>query len=1057
MQFKDTIPQAERKAAHNGEIRRDDDHRRLVPTQRPDATNAHDLDVDMRGLERELRKIVRGEVHFEDGYRAMYSTDAANYRQVPIAVVLPKDADDAQKAMTICHKYGAPATPRGGGTSLTGASCNAAVIFDYSKYMNRILELDPHKKIAIVEPGVVLDDVRNAADKYQLTVGPAPSTHNRCNIGGMFGNNSCGMPAQFSGRLEENVFDAEVLLHDGTRMRVGATKPAELEQIIRQGGRKGEIYAKLKQIRDKYKRLIQERFPDIPRRVSGYNLHQLFEENGFNVARALIGSEGTIIHVLEITVRLVPKPKCDAMALIGFEDIATAGDHVAFCNTHMPHALEAMDETLFQHMHEKGKNPHEQEELFPDGRAWLICTFGGETQDEASRKAQSLIDDIRKHSPKIKGAHVAGDEHIVEEIVKIREAGLGVNAKIPNQPDFYPGWEDAAVAPEYLGRYLREFQQKMQDYGYYASIYGHFGQGCVHCRINFDLFTKEGIEKYRKFVHEMARICVKYKGSISGEHGDGQIRGELLPIMYGDEIVHAFWEFKTAFDPENKMNPGKVVKPYKIDENLRWGVNYQPWDPQTKFTLKEDHHSFAYAANRCVGAGVCRKHDKQTMCPSYMVTKAEQYSTRGRARLLFEMLQGNPMKHGWKDEAVKESLDYCLACKGCKHECPVNVDMATYKAEFLYHYFKGKLRPIQMFLFGYMFEWARLASLMPGVANFFTQAPPFSTLMKRIANMAPQREIPMFADRTFRQWFERRTPRNVGKHQVILWIDTWNNHFHPHTAQAAVEVLEDAGYHVLIPPHQICCGRPLYDYGLLDSAERQLHKILADLRPLIREGVPLVGLEPSCLSVFKDEMQNMLGNDMDAQRLAKQAFTLETFLNKKAEKDTGYAPPKLERHAIVHEHCHKKSLLDPTSETHVFGQMKMDFEQLDSGCCGMAGAFGFEESHYDMSIKCGERVLLPKVRNAKPQTIVVADGFSCREQIMQTTERQALHPAEVMKMALDDRGFSRDDAYPELRYMPDKEKKRRQIILRGYAVLAAVSVVAASAGIGAAMLGRRKG
>ena len=1030
------------------------DGKHPAPTQRTDATNATDVQIDVRGLERDLRKLVRGDVYFDDGYRAMYSTDAANYRQIPIAVVLPKDADDAQTAMTVCHRFGAPVTPRGGGTSLTGASCNAAVIFDYSKYMNRILVLDPQNKIAIVEPGVVLDDVRHAAEKYHLTVGPAPATHNRCNIGGMFGNNSCGMPAQFSGRLEENVFEAEVLLHDGTRMRVGATRPEELEAIVRQGGRKGEIYAKLKAIHERYARLVLERFPDIPRRVSGYNLNQLAPENGFNVARALIGSEGTIVHLLELTLRLVPKPKHDAMALLGFDDIATAGDHVAFCNTHMPHALEGMDEALFQNMHEKGKNAHEQEDLFPKGHAWLICTFGGETRDEAERKAESLVAAIRKHSTEVKGTRATADPHIIDEIVKVRESGLGVTSKIPNQPDFYPGWEDSAVAPEYLGTYLREFQQKMQEYGYFASIYGHFGQGCVHCSINFDLFTKEGIEKYRKFVHEMAHICVKYKGSISGEHGDGQIRGELLPIMYGEELVHAFWEFKTAFDPENKMNPGKVVRPYRIDENLRWGVNYQPWDPQTKFTLKEDHHSFAFAADRCVGAGVCRKHDAKTMCPSYMATLEEKYSTRGRARLLFEMLQGNPMKGGWRSEAVKESLEFCLACKGCKHECPVNVDMATYKAEFLYHYWKGRLRPIQMWLFGYMFVWAKLAARMPDVANFFTQAPPFSKLFKKIASVAPERHIPMFADHTFRSWFEKHTPRGTGSERVILWADTWNNHFHPQTAQAAVEVLEDAGYRVLIPPHQICCGRPLYDYGLLDQAERQLRAILDDLRPLIREGVPVVGLEPSCLSVFKDEMQNLLGNDMDAYRLAAQAFTLEAFLNKKAEKDAHYKPPKFERHAIVHEHCHKKAVLDPTSETHVFGQMQMDYEKLDSGFCGMAGAFGFEQSHYDMSITCGERVLLPKVRAAKPQTIVVADGFSCREQIMQTTGRQALHPAEVMKMAIDDRGYSRDDAYPELRFMPDKEKARRRIILRGYLVFGALALVGAAAG--AAALARKR-
>ena len=1033
-----------------------------VPTHRDHAVNAQDVDIDLRALQRDLRKAVRGEVHFDDSYRAMYSTDASNYRQIPLAVVLPKDAHDAQQAMRVCYEHGAPVTPRGGGTSLTGASCNAAVIFDYSKFMNHILRIDVQNRCAVVEPGVVLDDLRHAAEKHGLTFGPAPSTHNRCNIGGMFGNNACGIPAEFSGRMEENVHEVEVLLHDGTRMRVGSNTEAEIDETVRKGGRKGEILEKLRQIRDNYGHLVRERFPDIPRRVSGYNLNQLLPENGFNVARALIGTEGTCVHVLELTLRLVPKAKATSLALLGFEDIATAGDHVPICNTHYPHALEGMDETLFQHMHEKGKNPHGQEELFPDGRAWLVVQFAADTKEEAERKARALIEDVRAKSREMKGATATAEQHTMEEIFQIRESGLGVNAKIPNEPEFYPGWEDAAVAPEYLGKYLREFQQKMQEYGYYASVYGHFGQGCVHCRINFDLYTKEGIERYRKFVHEMAHIITKYKGSVSGEHGDGQIRGELLPIMFGEELVHAFWQFKTAFDPQNKMNPGKVVKPYRIDENLRWGVDYQPWDPQTKFALGEDHHSFAYAANRCVGAGVCRKHDKGTMCPSYMVSREEKYSTRGRARLLFEMLQGNPMRKGWKDETVKESLEYCLACKGCKHECPVNVDMATYKAEFLHHYWQGKVRPLYNWLFGYMFVWARAASLVPGVANFFSQAPPFSTILKRIAKVAPQRHIPLFADRTFRSWFEQRTARNVGNEKVILWPDTWNNHFHPHTAEAAVEVLEDAGYHVILPPHQICCGRPLYDYGMLDQAKRQLRAILDDLRPLIREGVNVVGLEPSCLSVFKDEMQNMLGNDIDAARLASQCHSLETFLNKKAEKNEGYKPPKLDRHAIVHEHCHKKSVLDPLSETHVFEQMGLQYEKLNSGCCGMAGAFGFEESHYDMSVKCGERVLLPKVREAKPQTIVVADGFSCREQIVQTTERQALHPAEVMKMALDARNRPRaqgdrsSDAYPELRFMPDKDEKIRRVVLRGYLVMGAIALGIAGTVTGAVLLGKRK-
>lgn len=1004
-------------------------------------------------FKRELGRAVRGEVHFDDGYRAMYSTDAANYRQVPIAVVLPKDAGDATAAMAVCHRFGMPVTPRGGGTSLTGASCNHAVIFDYSKYMNHILELDVERRIARVEPGVVLDDLRALAEKHGLTFGPAPSTHNRCAIGGMFGNNSCGTPAQFAGRMEENVLDVEVLLHDGTRLRVGSTSPAEIEEIIARGGRRGEIYGKLKAIADTYGAKVRQRYPQIPRRVSGYNLNELLPENGFNVARALIGSEGTIVHVLELTLRLVPNPKETALAIVGFDDIATAGDHVAIVNEHVPHAIEGMDETLFQHMQEKGKNPHAQREIFGGGRAWLVVQFGGDTRAQASSKAERLLAGLHGRSTKIRDSKVTSDPHTMNEIFEIREAGLGVNAKIPNQPEFYPGWEDAAVAPEHLGVYLREFQQKMQEYGYYASVYGHFGQGCVHCRINFDLFTKDGIEKYRRFVHEMAQIVVKYEGSISGEHGDGQIRGELLPIMFGEDLVNAFWLFKTAFDPENKMNPGKVVKPKRIDEDLRWGTGYEPWEPKTKFTFKNDKHSFAYAANRCVGAGVCRKHDKGTMCPSYMVSKEERYSTRGRARLLFEMLEGNPIKDGWKSEAVKESLEYCLACKGCKHECPVNVDMATYKAEFLHHYYEGRLRPRQMWLFGYMFVWAKLASLAPGVANFLSQAPPFAAVLKRVARIAPQRHIPMFARQTFRKWFAGRASRNAGKQRVILWADTWNNYFHPQTAKAAVEVLEDAGYEVVLPRRQICCGRPLYDYGLLDRAKRQLLAILDELRPLIREGVPLVGLEPSCLSVLKDEMQEMLGHDVDAMRLAQQTFAFETFMQRKAG---GYRPPTLDRTAIVHEHCHKKSVLDPLAEAHAFEQMGLRFKQLESGCCGMAGAFGFEAAHYDMSIACGERVLLPEVREAKPETIVVADGFSCREQIMQTTNRQALHPAEVMRMAIADRGYSRDDGYPERRFIEDPHERRTRVVRRGYAVLSGVAVAATLGGAIVAILRTRR-
>ncbi|HEV2260991.1 MAG TPA: FAD-linked oxidase C-terminal domain-containing protein [Candidatus Rubrimentiphilum sp.] len=988
----------------------------------------------------------------------MYSTDASNYRAIPIAVVLPKDEEDVENALAICRKYEMPITSRGGGTGLAGGVSNSAVVFDFSKYMNQILEIDYEKKYAWVQPGVILDDLRNLAEKQHLTFGPDPSTHNRNTLGGMIGNNSCGTHAQMAGRTEQNIEELEILTYDGIRMRVGMTSDPELQQIIREGGRKGEIYAALLKIRDTYADEIRNRFPDIPRRVSGFPLNELLPENNFNVARALVGTEGTCVTILRAKCKLIHSPPHKALVILGFEDIATAADHVPFCDRFAPIALEAVDETLFQYMHEKSKSPHHKDELFPHGQAWLIVQFGGDSPEEAAAKADKLLTAAQVQRIELKGSKILTDPHMMQEVWEIRESGLGVTSKIPGEPDFYPGWEDSAVAPECLGDYLREFQQKMKEYGYSASLYGHFGQGCVHCSINFDLFTAEGVAKYRKFVTEMAYICVKYHGSLSGEHGDGQSRGELLPIMYGDDLVEAFWKFKSAWDPHNRMNPGKVVHPRKLDQDLRWGQDYEPWDPATHFSFQEDRHSFAYAANRCVGAGVCRKHDSGTMCPSYMATKEEMHSTRGRARLLFEMLQSGPMKGRWRNESVKEALDLCLACKGCKGECPVNVDMATYKAEFLSHYFAGKRRPLHMYAFGFMFLWAKIASLMPGVANFLTQAPPFSTLGKLVLGIAPEREIPMFADQTFREWFaERRrsllaVPRSARNDEVILWPDTWNNYFHPQTLQAAVEVLEDAGLTVTLPPREVCCGRPLYDYGMLDRAKKQLLAILDQLRPQIRAGVPVLMLEPSCASVFRDELLNFFSEDRDARRLADQTFLLETYLLEKRH----YKPPKLRRRAVVHEHCHKKAVLNANAETHIFDQMELEYQKPDTGCCGMAGAFGFEESHYDVSVKCGERVLLPKVREASPHTAVVADGFSCREQIAQLTDRQALHPVQILKMAIDDRTFDRDGKYPERRYMPDKNKKRKEIVQSGYRALSifgALAIVAISAAVAA---GRRR-
>ncbi len=949
-------------------------------------------------LAADLKRALRGDVRFDDGSRALYSTDASNYRQLPLGVVLPRDTDDVVEAVAVCRRHGAPIVCRGGGTSLAGEACNEAVVFDFTKYMNGIVAIDWDARTARVQPGCVTDDLRDAAEERHLTFGPDPATHNRNTLGGMIGNNSCGMHAQMAGKVEDNIEELEIVTYDGLRMRVGPTSDEELAAIVAAGGRKGEIYRKLRDLRDAYADLIRERFPKIPRRVSGFPLDELLPEKGFNVARALVGTEGTCVTVLEATCRLVPSPPCRTLAVFGFRDIATAADYVPFCDAHAPIALEGLDESMFTYMHDKGMSTASRA-MFPDGNAWLIVEFGGDTPEAADGKARRLAEDF-KSRPARPSAKIFGARDEQKRLWEVRESGLGSTSKIPNLPDFYPGWEDSAVDPKRLGEYLRDFQQLLGRYGYHASLYGHFGQGCLHCSIDFDLFTAEGIARYRAFVTEAAHLVVRFGGSLSGEHGDGQARGELLPIMYGDQLVQAFWEFKTIWDADNKMNPGKVTHPNKLDDDLRWGVDYEPVQTKTHFTFADDRGSFAYAANRCVGTGKCRKHDAGTMCPSYMATKEEAYSTRGRARLLFEMLRGDPLSDGWANEPTKDALEFCLSCKGCKSECPVNVDMATYKAEFLAHYYERKPRPLAAYAFSFAPVWLKWASLAPSVANAVARAPIVGAALKRAVGIAGPRSIPAITHRTFRAWFNARARNKAGSRRVILWPDTWNNYFHPATARAAVAVLEDAGFEVTIPGRQLCCGRPLYDYGFLTLAKRALRDILDALRHDIRAGVPVVGLEPSCVSVFRDEMVDLVGDDEDAKRLRGQSFLLSEFLQRHAP---GYAPPTFSDGAMVHQHCHHKSVLDRGAELELFDRMKLAYRAPDTGCCGMAGPFGFEAAHYDVAMRVGERAFLPAVRDAGAEELIVADGFSCREQIAQSTHRRAVHPAEVLKMAIDRR------------------------------------------------------
>ncbi len=990
---------------------------------------AKSAQIDSRGLESALRKRVEGEVRFDSSSRALYATDGSSYRQVPIGVVIPRTIDDVIATMASCREYGAPVLSRGGGTSLAGQCCNTAVVLDFTKYLANILEMDPVRKLARVQPGVILDHLRSAAEKHHLTFAPDPATHSRCTLGGMIGNNSCGVHSVMAGKTDDNIEALEILTYDGVRMTVGATSPDELERIIKAGGRRGDIYSKLKVIADTYGELVRKRYPDIPRRVSGYNLNYLLPENGFHVARALVGSEGTCVTVLEATCRLVESPPERVLLVIAYPDIFQAADHVPDIMAHKPIGLEGVDDLLAEYTRRRGINA-EGLALLPPGGGWLLAEFGGQTAHDAEGQARSLMSALARSTPVPNMRLCSAVE--ARHVWNVRESSLGVISHVPGEPLSWEGWEDSAVAPEKLGSYLRELRLLMGAYGYHGTLYGHFGHACVHTRLNFDYQSEDGIAQFRRFMNEAADLVVSYGGSLSGEHGDGQARAELLPKMFGPELIQAFNEFKSAWDPDWRMNPGKVVEPYRMDENLHLGADYDPWDPPTHFRFPQDHGSLAHATLRCVGVGKCRQYEGGLMCPSFRVTREEEHSTRGRAHLLWEMSKGEVIRDGWRSEEVKDSLELCLSCKGCKSDCPVSVDLATYKAEFLSHYHEGRVRPLNHYAFGNIDFWARLASNVPGLVNIATQLPFLRDIAKVVGGIPRERSIPAFAPQPFKSWFSRHRPRNPDGPAVVLWPDTFNNYFLPNTAIAAVDVLETVGFNVLLPHGNLCCGRPLYDFGMLDRAEGLLLRILDAMAPEIEAGIPVIGLEPSCVTVFRDELCNLFPRDERAQRLSRQTFLLSEFLESYKE----LVPlPRLHRKAVVHGHCHHKSVLKMNAEEAVLSRMELEYQIPSQGCCGMAGSFGFEDDKYEVSIAIGELELLPAVRRAPPDWLVIANGFSCREQIRQETDRHALHLAEILQMALHEGPSGTVGAYPE-RYLTRQQEAeiRRSMQRTGLAV-----------------------
>jgi len=1014
--------------------------------------------AEVRRLELDLARAVNGEVRFDPGTRGAYSTDASNFRQVPIGVVVPRTPEAAATAVAICRRHGVPLLSRGGGTSLAGQCTNTAVVIDWSKYCHRLLDVDPEARTCTVEPGIVLDVLNDQLKPYKLRFGPEPATHMNCTLGGMIGNNSCGATAQRTGKVVDNVAALEVLLYDGTRFWCGPTSDEEYAEIERRGDQQARIYRQLRQLRDKHADQINAKYPHIPRRVSGYNLDSLLPEHGFDIAGLLVGSESTLITVLRAKLKLVDVLPERSLVVLGYPSVDKAADavpRILDCER-QPIALEGLDHRLITDQQIKHMNPQALEEL-PDGTAFLMVQFGGHDRDEVDQSAKEMLDALHDtgHEPDVSFYDDPAKE---DELWQVREAGLGATAHVPGHRDTWEGWEDSAVDPKQLGDYLRDLQKLYDEFGYRdetgPSLYGHFGQGCVHTRIPFGLYSAEGVARYRRFMQRAADLVVSHGGSLSGEHGDGQSRGELLVRMFGDQIVAAFQELKAIFDPGDMMNPGKVVHPARLDEHLKLGADWSPATPQDLFfRFPHDGGSFAQAANRCVGVGKCRHHDNKggtVMCPSYQVTMEEEHSTRGRARLLFEMLNGHgdsPVAGGWRSDAVKDALDLCLACKGCKTDCPANVDMATYKAEFLAHHWQGRQwrRPRSDLALGWLPLTARaVAGLkLASVVNAITHTPLLHGAAIKLGGLA-DREVPVFARQTLQEWFKARGGSHGDGHRgtALLWPDTFSNYFHPHVGQAAVEVMESAGWRVELPGEPVCCGLTWISTGQLATGKKILKKTVETLAPHVRSGGYVVGLEPSCASVFRGDAPELFPDDQDVLRLRDHTLTLAELLTGHTP---GYQPPALRRKVMAQVHCHQHAVLKWDADEKLLKDAGAEPEHLETGCCGLAGDFGFQAGHGEVSRAIAERALLPKLRAANPGAVVLADGFSCRTQIheLDSGGREAMHLAELLASA-GNLGYDRPEQAAAPRPAPPGVPARAVVLAAGAAALAATGAAAAA-------------
>jgi FAD/FMN-containing dehydrogenase/Fe-S oxidoreductase len=938
-----------------------------VPRGEPDVVS----DLRSRGV---------GEVDTAPRRLAEYSSDASLYRVVPTAVAFPRAAEEIAAALQVCREHGVPLIMRGGGTSIAGNSIGSGVVLDVSRHLNRVLSVDRDARTATVEPGVVLDDLQRAAASHGLRFGPDPSTHSRCTIGGMIGNNSCGSRALRYGRTADNVLALTVVTGGGEHLNTATARSAA-----------APVLAALEAVTTRYLATIRTELGRFGRQVSGYSLEHLLPERGFDVAAALVGTEGTCAITTQATLRLVPAPPHTALVVLGYDSLADAADAAPTLLPLEPTAVEGLDARIIGLVRARPGRAEGDEARavadLPGEGGLLLVELAGTTQDEAMDAARQAVAAVSARS-----AFIAADRRQAAAIWRVREDGAGLVARPAGGRAYHAGWEDAAVPPERLGSYLRGFDALLAEHGLHGLPYGHFGDGCVHVRLDFDFAGPDGPKAFRRFVLDAADLVAGHGGSMSGEHGDGRARSELLPRMYSATALAAFGAVKSVFDPDGVLNPGVVVAPAPVDQDLR-PARRHTYRAGLAFRYSADGGDFGRAVSRCTGVGKCRADltaGGGVMCPSYLATRDEKDSTRARARVLQELVSG-AIEGRWRSAEVAQSLDLCLACRACSADCPTGTDMATYKAEALHQRYRGRLRPPSHYVLGWLPRWARIAARRPLLANALLGTPGVARLGAWLAGVDPRRRLPTFARATFRDWFAARPPAGGGT-PVVLWVDTFTNYFTPHVGVAAVTVLEAAGYSVTLSRERDCCGLTWISTGQLGTARAVMSRALAGLAPHVRAGTPIVGLEPSCVAAFRGDAADLA--DPSVARTGSAVRTLAELL----AATPGWRPPEhlLGLRAVAQPHCHHHAVMGWDGDAALLADAGAAVRRV-GGCCGLAGNFGVERGHYELSVAVARTALLPVVADLpEGNGVVIADGFSCRTQIGQLAGRRAYHLAELL-------------------------------------------------------------